>query len=442
MIERILNFFEDNKLSLNDKKLVVAVSTGVDSMVLLDVLIRLRECYPFIIYVAHVNHHQRKQAKEEEKYIKSFCLCHNIKCYVYHLKISKDDNFQDYAHHERHHFFSNLMAELAADYLLLAHHANDNIETIIMRTIRGSNLKGYAGIAPLVNADGFLLIRPFADILKKEIIDYARENKIKYYQDETNFLDMYTRNRIRKNIVPLLFEEDVNVHRKFREFSDTLIGAWDVVRTHVDGIIEKTVKIEKDKLYFSQVQFEKLSEFLQYEVLFTLLKRYQLSKVHVAEIIKLIKSSKKNQKLYFKNLFTFVKEYDLISIYHRKLSKLKIDFEITGPGQYPLNDSISVNVLKNSHFNILKPNEIWYNNAMLPVRVRTRKPGDKILLDVGYKKVKDILIDKKIGILKREQVLIIEKNEEILAIPGIVKSQHLKTIKEKDILIKVEYNEE
>jgi tRNA(Ile)-lysidine synthetase-like protein len=74
----------------------------------------------------------------------------------------------------------------------------------------------------------------------------------------------------------------------------------------------------------------------------------------------------------------------------------------------------------------------------LPVRVRSRKPGDRILLSSGYKKIKDLLIDKKIGILTREKILVIEKDGEIIAVPGIARSRRLQKIKERNILIRVE----
>ena len=441
MVNRVLHFFNNNKLELKNKKIVAAVSTGIDSMVMLDILIKLRAQFFFTIYVAHVNHRKRIQTKDEEKYIKSFCLSHNIKCYVYRLESVDDENFQNYAHRKRYGFFNKLMDELTADYLLLAHHADDNIETIIMRIIRGSNLKGYAGIAPLVNANNFLIVRPLSDITKKEIITYADQNKIKYCQDRTNFQSIYTRNRIRKKVVPYLFKEDANVQYKFRDFSETLVNAWKVVAMMVNDFIEKSVTINKDRFSFLGSVFTKLSGYLQYEVLFSLLKEYELRRANIAEIIKLINSSKKNHKLFYKNLFTFVKEYDKISIYHRQIDKLKVDFEINDLGCYRINDTMAVNVFKSNYFNILNLNEIWYNINMLPIRIRSRKPGDKILLAVGYKKIKDILIDKKIGILQREKILIFEKDGEILAIPGIAVSKKLQEIKNKDILIKVEYND-
>jgi tRNA(Ile)-lysidine synthetase-like protein len=79
-------------------------------------------------------------------------------------------------------------------------------------------------------------------------------------------------------------------------------------------------------------------------------------------------------------------------------------FSSIGPGTYQFSDKISVNVIKKDSIDVPNPADLWYNTHMLPLRLRNRKPGDKILIDAGYKKVKDLLIDKKIGILEREQV--------------------------------------
>ncbi|HOA77912.1 MAG TPA: tRNA lysidine(34) synthetase TilS [Bacilli bacterium] len=438
MIDRVIDFFEKNKLQLNNKKIVIAVSAGVDSMVLLEIFIELKARFDFAIEVAHINHQVRKQSKDEEKYIKTFCLRHNIKCHLHRLEANDDANFQDYARRERYAFFDGVMKEINADYLLTGHHADDNTETVIMRIMRGSGLKGYAGIAPVVNAGDYLLVRPLSNITKAEIYAYAEMTGVKYFQDESNFSDIYTRNRIRRNIVPSLVAEETDIHDKFREFSETLTGAWEVVATRVGEIINEMIESDGKKISFSRDEFAKLSEFLQYEVLFAILKRYRPSKSNVGEIIKLIHSAKKNLKVYFKNQFTVVKEYGVVSLYDGEIIKPVFDVEISKPGIYAINDSISVNVLKINQMDILKPDEVWYNNAMLPVRVRSRKPGDRILLSSGYKKIKDLLIDKKIGILTREKILVIEKDGEIIAVPGIARSRRLQKIKERNILIRVE----
>jgi len=433
----LIDFFEKNCLKLNDSTIVIAVSTGVDSMALLHAFLKLREEYSLNLHVAHFNHRKRKQSEEEEAFLRSFCASRSLPFHLRRLEEEVKGNFQSFARKKRYEFFREVSETVGADYLALAHHANDNVETILMRIMRGSNLKGYSGMDAVLPFHGLLLIRPFLDIRKEDIMSYAKEEGIRYYQDESNFQDIYLRNRIRKTVVPALFQEDPNVHLKFREFAETLKEADLLLEERIKWFLEK-VERREDRIRFAEEDFQGLNDFLQIEVLFELLKEYQFSKSSIEEIRKLILSEKKNLKVFYKGKVTFVKEYGTISLYKGLLETPVFDLLITGPGTYKISDKICVNVIKKESADIPNPDDLWYNSNMLPLRIRTRRPGDKILLDVGYKKVKDLLIDKKIGILDREQAIICEKDGEILAVLGIRKSSLVKEIKHNDIIVKVE----
>ncbi|MGI6768393.1 MAG: tRNA lysidine(34) synthetase TilS [Bacilli bacterium] len=433
----LINFFKNNNLKFKNKTFVLAISTGVDSMVMLQAFLNLKDKFALKLHVAHYNHRMRMQSEVEEEFLKEYCLKNDISCNVESLQEDATGNFQSFARTKRYEFFYKVCASLQADYLVLAHHADDNIETILMRIIRGSNLKGYSGMDEVVPFHNSLLIRPFLRTAKSELINYANLHKLKYYQDESNFDDIYTRNRIRKEIVPVLYNEDQNVYLKFQDFSETLKEANKLLEEKVNNFLNITIK-GGNYVNFSLLEFLKLNNFLRIEVLFKLLKEYELSKSAIEEILKLILSTKKNLKVHFKNQFTFVKEYNKISFYRGLIETPKFDVLIIGPGTYQLSDKISVNVIKKDSIDIPNYADLWYNTNMLPIRLRNRKPGDKILIETGYKKVKDLLIDKKIGILEREQVIICEKDKEILAVLGIRKSSVLKQMKNNDIIIKVE----
>jgi len=316
MDKHVINFFKKHNLILKNKIIVIAVSTGVDSMVLLHTLLILNKEYNLKIYVAHLNHRKREQSSEEEKFIKDFCAIHKIGCFTEVIEEAEYQNFQSYAREQRYAFFENVMNIVDGDYLLLAHHTVDNMETIIMRIIRGSNIKGYSGMDEISKHNTYLLLRPFLDILKEELIEYANLHKIKYYQDASNYENIYTRNRIRNDLIPLFFKEDDKVHLKFQEFSNNLKEAHLIIEEKVLGFISRTIKTS-DNISFNQKDFLSLSQFMQTEVLFYLLKVYNLSKVNILEIIKLINSKKQNLKVIFKKVFTFVKEYDEIYIYYK-----------------------------------------------------------------------------------------------------------------------------
>ncbi|HHX78145.1 MAG TPA: tRNA lysidine(34) synthetase TilS [Acholeplasmataceae bacterium] len=438
----IINFFKENKLKLNNKSVVVATSTGVDSMVLLNLFLKLKKQYVLNVICAHVNHLKRTQSMEEEKYIVSFCEKNNIKYYIKRLNdIDDDENFQSEARNERYLFFDEIIKIENAEYLALAHHANDNMETIMMRILRGSNLLGYSGINPIIKRNNYLVIRPLLEILKETIVNYADKEEITYFEDETNYEDYYTRNKIRHEVIPPIFaiKDDANI--KFKEFANNIKGAWKLVEEKVDEYVNNYVSINND-IEFSKKSFLANDVFLQIEILFAVLKKYNLSKEAIKEIISLINSNKANIKSFIGNSFTFYKEYNNIIIKEGLIEPTNIHLVIDCVNKHYYCDNISVFCQSIECKNVLKSNEICYNINMLPVTLRSRKPGDKIKLTAGEKKVKDLLIDEKIGISKREKILILEdKNQKILAVIGLKKSFYLKEIKDCNIVLKINTGE-
>ncbi len=436
MINYILNCLNNYNINLEGKKVVVGVSTGVDSMTLLHGLERLP--FKVNIIVCHVNHGKREQSTVEETFIRNYCNEHHHKLYC--LNLTKHNfsnhNFQEEARLLRQKFFYEVMDKEEANTLLLAHHLNDDIETMLMRMIRGSNLKGYSGIDEFSKNDNKIILRPFLKVLKKEILEYAKANKIVYYDDYTNFEDIYTRNKIRNNVVKELFKVNDNVHLKFMEFKNTINEASIIVNEKRDEFINNKVLISKESISFKKDDFLSNNEFLEHEILFELLKEYKFSKQNISELIKLVKSDKQNIKTIYKNI-TFVKEYNDIIIYFYELKKEDINIVIDGVGVYPVNEKYEIVVTKKNNNLLTTLNKLWYNSNMLPIVIRSRKDGDKISLECGTKKVKKLLIDEKVGILKREEVLLIEKEDEVLAVLGYGKSIKLKALKDCDLIIEL-----
>lgn len=431
MIKNINNFISNN---INkDKPIVLGVSTGIDSMVLLDVLQRLN----LKIIVAHVNHGKRSQSEIEEQFIIDYCKANSLDLRV--KKLHSEDfqrgNFQEVARNYRYQFFQEVAQEFDTTYLCLAHHLNDDIETMIMRIIRGSSLKGYAGINEVSYSNNLKLMRPLLKSKKSEIYSYALEHNIKYFDDESNDDDAYTRNQIRHHIIPALEKIDPNIYDGLIDFKNSINDASNVIEEIRDNFINSKVLINNKYVEFKVTDFLKLTSYIQIEVLFELVKAYKFSKANVLELIKLIDSKKKNLRSVYKGL-TIIKEYNDISICFEELSKQDVYIVIDGVGNYDINDEYYLSVSKknpNTNANILK---IWYNSSMFPVVARTRKDGDRINFDFGTKKVKKILIDNKVGITKRDEIILLERNEEILGILGYQMSSKLKDM-DHDIMIEL-----
>lgn len=446
----LIDFFNNNKIDYSNKKFVLAVSTGVDSSVLLDLFLKFREQYNIDINVAHVNHHRREQSNEEQKYISDFCLNNNLNLFVKELFFEETSNFQSIARNLRYEFFDEIMRELNADYLVLAHHGDDNLETVLMRIMRGSSLTGYGGIKDIYSKNNnYMIIRPLLNVSKDDIIKYQVDNNIKYFEDESNSHKDYTRNKVRLDIIPIMKEQCPELINKISEYSNTILEAAKIVDEKRDDFINKHVQkkyididnISKLSLLINREMFLKESNFMQIEILFELVKKYSLSKSNIEELLKVIRSNKKNYKVYFKELFDFIITYNDIYIndYHQEenTQSKEVNIFIDKVGTYKVNDKYQLIVTEKDDNFIPNNDDLWYNIVNLPVTVRTRKPGDKISLKIGDKKVKDILIDMKVPLNEREQVLLVEKNQIIISILGIKKSKYLTNIGNCDIIIRL-----
>lgn len=194
-------FTKSQLLFLNDKKLALACSGGVDSMVLADCLLK----YQFNFSIIHCNFQLRGDASfQDEKFVKSYATKNNLCLFTksFHTENSAKLNstsIEMEARNLRYKFFQEIYHQQELDLILLAHHQDDQAETIFMRLIKGAGLSGLSGMKEIRDD---IYFRPFLNITKETILDYARENKIEYREDASNNENIYQRNHIRNKILP------------------------------------------------------------------------------------------------------------------------------------------------------------------------------------------------------------------------------------------------
>ena len=428
------------KLLKENDTIVIGVSTGPDSMCLLSLLEKIKEEIKINIIVAHVNHHVRKESEIEEKYIKEYCSNHNLICEVAHLKPVKN-NFEAEAHRFRYTFFKKLIAKYNANYLMTAHHGDDLVETVIMREIRGSSLKGYAGIAMSTLHENYILVRPLLFYTKDNILEYAKENNIKYFIDNTNFLDNHLRNRIRKDILPLLKKENPNVHLKYLQYSEELLASDKVLQNLTNEIIKKVYN--NNRLIIPA--FLRQNQVIQERIIKLILKElYQdnidiITNTQVQNIIALINRTKPNETLLLPNNFIVEKKYNELIFSKKATKQVQIDTK-----KHKLKD---VNNYNNQVIKIVGSSSDTSNfttrlnssELSLPLYIRTRTTGDKMTIKnmTGTKKIKDIFIDSKIPLSKRNSwLLVCDSDDNVIWLPGLKKSKFDKEINEKyDIIL-------
>lgn len=206
---RFKKYAESHALFFGCKKVVVAVSGGPDSMTLLHLTNRLCKRTGIEIICAHVNYQLRgKESDADEKLVSDFCEELKVPFFSIRKKPAKNENLQDSARQIRRDFFTKLASKESADAILLAHHEDDQAETILLHLLRGAGLAGLSGMPKRVSYDGHFYIRPLLFATKSDILSYAKENRVPFRTDKTNLRSDYSRNALRLKVVPLL--EQIN----------------------------------------------------------------------------------------------------------------------------------------------------------------------------------------------------------------------------------------
>lgn len=424
MEKHFLKVLEEIKENLKNKKVLLACSTGVDSMVLLNLLEKaIPACN---IVIAHVNHGKRTESILEEEFIVNYSKEHNIECVVMHLEKYTGNNFQSWARNKRYEFFNSVASIHNIDTLLLAHHGDDNLETILMRICRSSSLEGYGGIKKFTKNQNLNIYRPLLDVTKDDILSYASTNNIKYFEDSSNATDDYLRNRIRHHIIPCLKEENPSLIKAINIYSNTIFEVNDIIENFETNFIKSQEVVYTNNEYFAKVKLEDylaLSHFLKEQVMFRLLKPFSLSKECIKEIIKKIDSNKSNIVTSINNELYMIKEYGYVIFTNQNKTQNEFYLEITKDGTYIIDKNTNIVVDKNICYFNTSISKLWYNINNLPIIIRTRKNGDKIKRKNGTISVSDYLTNKKVPYLDRAKTLILcdDKNQPIAILGYIVK---------------------
>jgi len=404
--------------------IVVATSGGPDSMCLLHLLCELKSYYHLNLIVAHVNHKLRSESEKEAAFVQDFAFSHHLNYEYMEITEYQLGNLESIARKKRYAFFSEVIQKYHASYLMTAHHGDDLTETILMRLVRGSSLKGYSGFQREIDMKNYQMIRPLITLTKSDIQEYMDKNHYQYFIDQSNYSKKYTRNRYRMEVLPFFKKENSQVHLKFLKFSRELAQA----NQFIDSYVQKLIPTLKNKEGLSISKLKELDAFLLKRVI-----EYELGLIYTSDlflildkhrdaIINLIYSHESNLCLHLPHSILAIKEYDCLKIISDKENEpyhFVFDTEIKLPTgvlkQVSNSDEVSNFVIR-----------LNSQDIALPIRIRTRENGDYMSVKNlnGTKKVKDILINEKIPISKRACLPIVTDNNNcILWIPGVKKSK-------------------
>ncbi len=426
-MDKVYDFLLNKVCLRKEDIIVVGVSAGPDSMALLYILIELRKKIGYKVIVAHVNHNVREESKEESSFLRKYCKKNNIIFEMMTISKYGDDNFHNEARNIRYNYYEELINKYHANYLMTGHHADDLMETILMRIVRGSTLRGYSGFSSIVSKDNYKIIRPLISVTKQELEEFDKINHIPYRIDKSNFKDKYTRNRYRKSVLPFLKSEDKNVHEKFINFSNQI--------RENDEFIEKIALDIIDDVYQDGVinvdKFKKLDIVIAKRIIDYIFGMIycdditQIDNRHVELVIDVINSKRASMIINMPNDYLVVKEYN--RVYFKKNIDLVIPYDIELSDEVFLPNGLTIkriNEAKTNGNDILRLNS---KDVLLPLRVRNRKNGDRMQVKnmSGTKKVSEILINAKIPASKRDLwPIVVDSEDKIVWIPKIKKSKY------------------
>ena len=410
----VKEFLKQNNIIIT-KPCVVAVSGGADSVCLLHIMVNLG----YNCILAHVNHNLREESKEEEIAMRNLANSLSIPFELFSFKHDNKGNFENDAHIARYQFFRDVCDKYNTNVILTAHHLDDQIESILMKIMEGSNLYGYAGVPVLTNNDScYVTIRPLLCVSKDQIYKYMHNNNYPYFEDKTNQTDDYLRNRIRHHVTPFLKNECSDLYNKISEYSTQVHEAFRFIRN------ESIKYLELNLNRIDTTTFNDLDIALKKDIISLMLEKYNIRKNKdiILNILDILSSDVGNKKLMLQGDFIFIREYNIAYIKRN----IKLDNQVYELG---IHDRIIFNKKYLIYFEKNKPNsnvksiKLCYNMHKLPFIVRTRQQNDEIAMSFGTKKVNRLFIDCKVPKDERDIIpLIFDNDNNLLWVVNYAKS--------------------
>lgn len=415
-------------------RFLLAVSGGADSMVLLELFYALELDFQ----VAHVNYKLRGEASElDQQLVENYSAMRGIKFHLY--SVSEKDrqpegSIQLWARDLRYNFFETILSDENLDFVVTAHHLNDNLETFLINLSRGSGIKGLCGI-PKAHQN---VIRPMLSFSKQEIYDFAKMEKIEFREDASNKKDDYLRNQIRNQIVPLL----MNINPNFLENFSTSLHLLSEAKAFLDGQIEnleiELMHFENEELVIDKQKLKQQTAFVQYEILkkFGFTNAEEIAKIFVAE----------TGKSFFSRVYQLLVDRNVLRLKTRTPELAQVEeIEILEENDFPL-QSIRINLAE--FIKLEEEAKDWdldLGKLKLPIIARHAKPGDVFFPKgmVGSKKVSKLFKDEKLSIFAKQKIwLLVDGTQRVLGVYPLRQDRRFLANKDSKYTLSVSYQQE
>ncbi|MBT2620663.1 tRNA lysidine(34) synthetase TilS [Chryseobacterium sp. ISL-6] len=402
----------ENLVNLPEKHTyLLAVSGGADSMVLVSLFHNLGLDFE----VAHINYKLRGEDSDlDQKVVQDFCEKNHIKFHLYEVseKDNKPENsIQLWAREIRYHFFKLIQEKENLDFLVTAHHLNDQLETFIINLSKASGITGLSGIP----ANDNKILRPLLSFSKQEIYAFAKDNNIQYREDASNKKSDYLRNKIRNEIVPKLMETNDHFLENFKKTSSYLNQTKDFVQKQIQEIENNLLIFNKDHKILSKEKLNQESDFVKFEIL----KKYGFNQ---EEEIKKIFNAETGSSFFSSNYQLVVNRNELIII--NQTDEKENEEEIILMEKFNSNTT-DINIDLNDFIppgTDIEKSFRWCFDAEqieFPLVLRKKQEGDLFypLYFSGKKKVSKFFKDEKLSILAKQKIWVLaDGNKNVLGV--------------------------
>ena len=410
MLQKFQNHLLHNFQFLNGKKILLATSGGKDSMVMVHLLQQL----DYKIGIAHCNFQLRgMESFEDQNFVQDYAATNNIPVFItqFDTKAFSEDykiSTQVAARELRYNWFYELLETEKFDYILTAHHADDNLETFLINLSRGTGLEGLIGI-PEQNEK---VIRPLLAFSQEEMEEYARINNIQWREDSSNASDKYLRNKIRHHLVPMLKELNPNFLSSFHKTQTYLQEAQVMVEDASIMIYQQVAKQDNEAIYFNLQQLKKLPNYKSY--LYQWLKEFEFSAWD--DIYDLVESQ--SGKYVFSSEFRLLKDRDSLILSPINSVNEKEEYSIA-ENQKEVNIPLNLSFCKVADISIVSNKTIFVDADKLqyPLILRHWSEGDSFQpfgMNGKSKKVSKLFKDEKLSLLEKENTWLLCSNDKIV----------------------------
>lgn len=438
MVNRFIQYVKEHNLFENNQTILLAVSGGIDSMILCDLFLKSN----FKFAIAHCNFHLRgEESNRDERFVREYAQKNNIKIHVkefdtYSYMKEKGKSMQVSAREMRYSWFNELLKEEGYSYIATGHHIDDSIETFFMNILRGTGIAGLHGILQKVN----LVIHPLLFTGRAEIVNYQKENKLEFVEDSSNATTKYTRNKIRHELIPLVKEIAPNfdkiISKEIERFRETEV----VFRSVINDAKTKLLEIENQTI---KISIEKLKSYVPQKIfMYEILSDFGFNEATINSIEDALLET--SGKQFYSETHRLVKDRDYLLIVKNKPQNLN---------QYLIDESqtsvyspiiLHLEVLKDLQYvKILKNKEVAmldYDKLSFPLILRKWKKGDSFFPYglKGEKKISEFYKNLKYSILDKENQWLLCSENDIIWVVGQRIDDRYKITKSTKTIFKIE----